>query len=70
MDGRILTLTDAAGAEVDRAAEDRVEPIAGNDLYLSLDVNIQMYAEQAAYKNIGTKAGKASFCNYYEPQKW
>lgn len=58
MDGRILTLTDAAGAEVDRAAEDRVEPIAGNDLYLSLDVNIQMYAEQAAYKTLEQKQAK------------
>lgn len=58
MDGRILTLTDAAGAEVDRAAEDRIEPIAGNDLYLSLDVNIQMYAEQAAYKTLEQKQAK------------
>ena len=42
IDGRILTLTDAAGIEVDDAAEDRIEPIAGNDLYLSLDVNIHL----------------------------
>ena len=58
LDGRILTLTDAAGAEVDSAAEDRIEPIAGNDLYTSLDVNIQMYAEQAAYKTMEQKQAK------------
>ncbi len=58
LDGRILTLTDAAGAEVDQAAEDRIEPIAGNDLYTSLDVNIQMYAEQAAYKTMEQKQAK------------
>ncbi len=50
LDGMILTLTDAKGIEIDAAAEDRVEPIEGNSLYLSLDVNIQQYAEQAAYK--------------------
>lgn len=58
LDGTILTLTDAAGAEVDSAAEDRIEPIAGNDLYISLDVNIQMYAEQAAYKTLEQKQAK------------
>ncbi len=50
MDGLILTLTDAAGVEIDGAAEDRVEPAAGKDLVTSLDVNIQKYAEQAAYR--------------------
>ena len=48
--GTILTLTDAAGIEIDKAAEERIEPVAGKDLKLSLDVNIQMYAEQAAKK--------------------
>lgn len=57
-DGRILTLTDAKGSEVDTAAEDRIEPIAGNDLRLSLDVNIQMYAEQTALKVMEQKQAK------------
>lgn len=48
--GKILTMTDAAGIEIENAFEDRVEPIAGNDLYISLDVNIQTYAQQAAYQ--------------------
>ena len=48
--GKILTLADAAGVEIDNAFEDRVEPVAGADLTISLDVNIQMYAQQAALK--------------------
>ena len=46
----ILTMTDAAGIEIENAFEDRVEPVAGNDLYISLDVNIQTYAQQVAYQ--------------------
>ena len=49
-DGKILTLSNAAGVEIENAAEDRIEPVAGNDLVVTLDVNIQKYAEQAAYK--------------------
>ena len=41
-DGKILTLTDAAGIELENEAEDRIEPEAGRDLQASLDVNIQM----------------------------
>lgn len=48
LNGTILTMTDAAGIEIDNAFEDRVEPIAGHDLHISLDVNIQTYAQQAA----------------------
>ncbi len=47
-DGMILTQTDARGVEIDAAAEDRVEPVEGNSLYLSLDVNIQKFVEQEA----------------------
>lgn len=50
MDGTILTLTTARGVEIENAAENRTEPIAGNSLTLSIDVNIQKYAEQAAKK--------------------
>lgn len=54
-DGKILTLTDAAGIELENEAEDRIEPEAGRDLQASLDVNIQMYAEQAAYQAMQKK---------------
>ncbi len=55
IDGTILTLTTAYGVEIKNAAEDRVEPIPGNDLYLSLDMNIQQYAEQAAERVLKAK---------------
>ncbi len=48
INGTILTLTTAHGIEIEDAAENRIEPIPGNNVYLSLDVNIQKYAEQAA----------------------
>ena len=56
--GKILTMTDAAGIEIENAAEDRIEPVAGNDLYISLDVNIQKYAEQAASQVMEKKGAK------------
>lgn len=49
-DGKILTLTDARGIEIQDAAEERVEAIAGKTLKLSLDVNIQQYIQQEAYR--------------------
>ena len=49
-EGKILTMTDARGIELPDAGESRKEPIAGNTLQVSLDVNIQSYAEQAAYQ--------------------
>lgn len=55
MNGTILTLTTAKGVEIKNAAEDRIEPISGNDLHLSLDVNIQKYGEQAATKVMEAK---------------
>lgn len=48
--GKILTMTDARGVELPEAGESRLEPINGNDLYISLDNNIQQYVEQAAKK--------------------
>lgn len=50
INGKILTLTDARGIEVENAAEKRVDPIAGNNLRISMDINIQMYAQQLAQK--------------------
>ena len=46
--GKILTVTDVNGIEVDNTAEKRVDPVMGDSLYLSLDYNIQAYAAQVA----------------------
>lgn len=54
-EGTILTVTDARGVEIDAAGEERVEPIAGDDLYISLDLNIQSYATQLAKQVMQTK---------------
>lgn len=58
-DGLILTISDAKGTELQNAAEERVEPVPGNTLIVSLDVNIQKYAEQAAYQVMEKKGAKA-----------
>ena len=50
VNGTILTTTDARGIELDGVAEDRIEPIPGNTLQISLDYNIQAYAQQVAEK--------------------
>ena len=55
IDGTILTETDARGVEIADAGEERVEPVPGNDLYVSLDYNIQLYAQQAALKVLEEK---------------
>ncbi len=48
LEGTILTMTDARGIEVEEAGERRIEPVDGNTLRISLDVNIQAYAQQLA----------------------
>ena len=48
--GTILTTTDARGIELGGVAEERIEPVAGNTLRISLDSNLQMYAQQMAEK--------------------
>lgn len=53
--GTILTVTDAKGIEVDEAGERRIEPKSGNDLYISMDRNIQTYATQLAEQAMATK---------------
>lgn len=53
--GTILTTTDARGIELDGVAEDRIEPVAGETLKVSLDYNIQSYCEQAALKAMEEK---------------
>ena len=53
--GKILTVTDARGVELDYAVENRIEPIDGETLVTTLDVNIQKYAMQAAEKVLAAK---------------
>jgi len=50
INGKILTTTDARGVELSEIGESRVEPVAGYNLHISLDRNIQLYAQQAALK--------------------
>lgn len=57
--GKILTLTDAKGIELDGMGERRREPIAGSDLHISMDVNIQKYATQLAKQAYETKQAKS-----------
>lgn len=66
--GLILTQADAAGVEIENAFEDRVEPLAGADLTISLDVNIQTYAQQAALKVMEEKGAKRVSVIVMNPQ--
>jgi stage V sporulation protein D (sporulation-specific penicillin-binding protein) len=66
--GSILTLTDAHGVELENEAESRLEPVAGNDLYISLDVNMQKYAQQAAIKVLKAKQAKRVSVILMNPQ--
>jgi len=66
--GWILSLTDAAGVEIENAAELRVEPEAGDNLYLTLDVNIQLYAQQMAQKVMEEKQANAVSIILMNPQ--
>lgn len=49
-DGKILTMTNAYGQELEQEGERRQEPVTGNQLTISMDCNLQMYCEQAAQK--------------------
>ena len=49
-EGEILTTTDARGVELDQMGESRVDPLPGKNLKLSLDADLQQYAQQAAIK--------------------
>lgn len=55
IDGLILTPTDSRGVEQNNAREERVEPVSGNTLVTSIDINIQKYAEQIAYNALEAK---------------
>lgn len=66
--GMILTMTDAKGVELDGEEEQRIEPVAGEDLYLSLDYNIQSYCMQAAQKTYEAKQAKSVSIIVMNPQ--
>lgn len=66
--GKILTLTDARGIEIENAGESRLEPVNGYDLCLSLDYNIQMYCEQAAKKVCTKKSADSVSVIVMNPQ--
>lgn len=53
--GTIMTYTDARGVELTEWGEERIEPIPGENLCISLDRNIQSYATQLAYQAMKTK---------------
>ena len=57
--GKILTTTDARGVEIDQIGESREDPVAGENLKISLDVDLQQYAQQAALKVMEEKQADA-----------
>lgn len=57
--GTILTVTDARGIEVEEQGESRLEPVNGDDLYISLDLNIQQYAAQLAEQVMAAKEAES-----------
>lgn len=67
-DGQILTMTDARGVELQDAGEGRKEPIAGKNLVISLDANLQEYAEQAAYRAMEQKQADSVSVILMRPQ--
>ncbi len=66
--GSINTLTDSTGIEIENVAENRVEPIAGHNIYTSIDVNIQKYAQQAAEKVMISKSANRVSVIMMNPQ--
>ena len=67
-EGTILTVTDARGVEIEKAGEERIEPLVGNDLYISLDMNIQSYATQLAQQVMETKQAEGVSILVMNPQ--
>ena len=66
--GVILTMTDARGVELKQEGESRIEPVPGKDLQISLDVNIQQYAQQLAYQVLEQKNAMAVSILVMNPQ--
>mgnify|MGYP003012910641 CR=1 FL=1 len=68
INGKILTTTDARGIEQNGIGESRQEPVAGRDLKVSLDVNIQAYCQQAAEKAMAEKQADSVSILLMNPQ--
>ena len=66
--GNILTVTDAAGIEVEAAGERRIEPVDGSDLVISMDMNIQSYATQLAVQAMAAKQADSVSILVMNPQ--
>ncbi len=66
--GQILTTTDARGVEIDEIGESRLDPVPGYDLQISLDRNIQMFAQQAALKVMEEKQAERVSILLMNPQ--
>lgn len=67
-EGSILTTTDVRGVEVENAAETRIDPVEGSDLYTSIDYNIQTYTQQVADKIMEQKEAKGVSIILMNPQ--
>ena len=67
-DGTILTVTDARGIELDGVAEDRIEPVPGQTLQVTLDYNIQSYCQQAAENVLEEKQAEGVSVLLMNPQ--
>lgn len=66
--GTILTYTDARGVELSEWGEERIEPIPGENLCVSIDRNIQSYATQLAYQAMKTKEADSVSIIVMNPQ--
>lgn len=66
--GKILTTTDARGVEIDKLGETRQEPVEGKSLLISLDANIQEFAQQAALKVMEEKQAERVSILLMNPQ--
>lgn len=66
--GKILTTTDARGVELDEIGESRIDPVAGDNLQISLDINIQEFAQQAAKKVMEEKEAERVSILLMNPQ--
>lgn len=66
--GKILTTTDARGVEIDEIGESRIDPVPGDTLQISLDINIQEFVEQAAKKVMEEKQAERVSILLMNPQ--
>lgn len=65
--GKILTLTDSRGNEVD-SEQERIPPVDGKNLVTTIDVVMQQYAEQTIAKAVETKGAKKGLIIILNPQ--